>query len=75
MASEKVERLRAEILVSESGYAEIGRECGVSGNYIRKFATGALEEPTVSRYEALLAAMAKVRRRAKKAAQGDSQAR
>ena len=62
MQENKVDRLRADILASGATYAEIGRESGLTGNYIRKFAVGEFE-PTVTKFDVLRTAVTKLKRR------------
>lgn len=55
--NDRVEELRKAIVNSPHGYTVIANECGLSRDYIRKFAIGFFDEPTVNRYDAMQRAL------------------
>ena len=64
--SPKVLSLRADInKLRDSGYTwvDMSNECGVDRTWIEKFASGKINEPTVTRYDVLKKTMDRLSRR------------
>lgn len=57
--NDRVEELRKAIVNSphDNIYTKLANECGLSRDYIRKFAIGFFDEPTVNRYDAMQRAL------------------